>query len=423
MASEELIEGLPIITDSTRAQSENVETIVARLRNERLIIPEYQRDAEQWDTRKESLFIESILNNLTVPAFFFSPREDRTIDIVDGQQRLLTILKYARDDFSLSDDESMVYITPQSVHYRGKKFSQLPPLLQATFNDYPLTIIYLPHKLDLSTKLEIFRRINEGGSPLTAQDIRLSYYSESKSVTFIRLAGFHRPGVSIERMLKSAANRGIQNPWDNSKSAYRLWEEWWKDKRKSRGQIPSEMFLWYLVTRNREALNDLLATPNQIKHLPISFRGSTEEALDLYCAQLRWTESDGCQHQAVGLRVEIFPTGKSLQQEFDDFALWMKTILSQGLTGISVDKYKQLSLMIAALVEQRVVARDISHNAWDALSEFIRTPREAGRKWLEAGYPEQKGRWGGKNGQYSQCERACELVQKILEKYSLGNDE
>jgi len=47
MASEELIEGLPIITDSTRAQSENVETIVARLRNERLIIPEYQRDAEQ----------------------------------------------------------------------------------------------------------------------------------------------------------------------------------------------------------------------------------------------------------------------------------------------------------------------------------------------------------------------------------------
>ena len=70
MAEEKKIEGLPLVKDSTRAQSENVETVINRLRNERLIIPDYQRDAEQWDERKESLFIESILNNLTVPAFF-----------------------------------------------------------------------------------------------------------------------------------------------------------------------------------------------------------------------------------------------------------------------------------------------------------------------------------------------------------------
>lgn len=135
MGKENGIEGLPLVTDSTRAQSENVETILTRLRNERVVIPDYQRDAEQWDVRKESLFIESLLNNLTVPAFFFSQREDRKIEVVDGQQRLSTILKYADGKLALSDDESMVYLTPQSVHYRGKVFADLPKELQAVFND------------------------------------------------------------------------------------------------------------------------------------------------------------------------------------------------------------------------------------------------------------------------------------------------
>ena len=47
----------PIVSDPTRTQSENVETIISRLRNERIVIPDYQRDAEQWDRRKESLLL------------------------------------------------------------------------------------------------------------------------------------------------------------------------------------------------------------------------------------------------------------------------------------------------------------------------------------------------------------------------------
>lgn len=408
MAKEKTIEGLPLVTDSTRAQSENVETILTRLRNKRLLIPDYQRDAEQWDSRKESLFIESLLNNLTVPAFFFAQREDRNIEVVDGQQRLSTILKYADGRFALSDDESMVYLTPQSVHYRGKIFSDLPEELRAVFNDYPLTIIYLPQNLDLGTKLEIFRRINEGGTPLTAQDIRLAYYSESNSVTLVRLAGIHGPSVAADRMVNSAAARGVGNPWEKWPKAYELWSDWWEGKLKSRGQVPSEMFLWFIVTKNRASLNNLLATPDQMKHLPIVFRGSTEEALDIYCSQLRWTDEHG--------GVDVFPTASALAKEFDGFASWIEAILGRGLPGISVDKYKQIALMIAALVEQSVNSAKVSHDAWDAFGEFIRTPRQAGKKWLNDGYPEQKGRWGGENGQFAQCNRANELVAAILKK-------
>jgi uncharacterized protein with ParB-like and HNH nuclease domain len=145
----EALQGLPIVTEPTRAQSENLETVMTRMKNGRVIIPNYQRDAEQWDTRKESLFIESLLNNLTIPAFFFAETEDGKIEVVDGQQRLSTIQKFYSDGLAISDDDEVVYLAPQSAHYRGKKFSELPQKLKDVFSDYPLTIIYLPPKLNL----------------------------------------------------------------------------------------------------------------------------------------------------------------------------------------------------------------------------------------------------------------------------------
>ena len=56
--------------------------------------------------------------------------------------------------------------------------------------------------MSLGIKLEVFRRINEGGTRLTGQDIRLAYYSQSKTVTFIRLCGLHNDSQSSQRMLE-----------------------------------------------------------------------------------------------------------------------------------------------------------------------------------------------------------------------------
>ena len=217
----------PIVREPTRTQSENVETIINRLRSGRIVIPDYQRDAEQWDSRKESLFIESLLNNLTTPALFFLEDLDTNlIEVIDGQQRLNTIRKYVNDEFSLEAADDINYLSPQSVHYSGKKFSELPPKFQTVFNDYPLTIIYLPPRLELGTKLEIFRRINEGGTPLTAQDIRLSYYSNSKSVYFVRLAGIYADTPSADRMIQAAQKKEVDNPWAQYPKAWEYWIDW-----------------------------------------------------------------------------------------------------------------------------------------------------------------------------------------------------
>lgn len=114
--------------------------------------------------------------------------------------------------------------------------------------------------------------------------------------------------------------------------------------------------------------------------------------------------------------VDVFPTGERLIAEFGHFALWIEQILGRSLAGVSVDKYKQTALLIAALVGSTTEAGGVSDDAWDAFGEFIRTLRQAGRRWLPSGYPEQKGRWSGESGQYSQCNRAYELVEAILAK-------
>lgn len=83
----------PVISQQTVAQNEAVENVLSRFQHKELFVPPYQRDADQWDEDKKSLFIESILNRRTVPAFYLASSEDNAevAEVVDGQQRLTTL--------------------------------------------------------------------------------------------------------------------------------------------------------------------------------------------------------------------------------------------------------------------------------------------------------------------------------------------
>ena len=210
-------------------------------------------------------------------------------------------------------------------------------------------------------------------------------------------------------MIEAASSRGVENPWAENPEGYNIWKDWWDGKALARGQTPSEMFPWYLVMRHRSDLDNLLLNPSMMKHLPLSFRGTTEEALDIYCAQLRYTDISG--------GTQIFPTvNHGLEKEFNHFATWIHTLLNYGLPGISVDKYKQTDLLVGAAVDCNLDSKTLNPATWDAISEFIRTPRKSGEKWLknEGGYPEQKGRWSGTKGQKAQCDAAKNLLSKII---------
>jgi hypothetical protein len=60
----------PIIAESSTSESTNVEVVLNDLRDELVKIPDYQRDSDQWDEQTKSLLVESVINNLSIPAFF-----------------------------------------------------------------------------------------------------------------------------------------------------------------------------------------------------------------------------------------------------------------------------------------------------------------------------------------------------------------
>ena len=178
---------------------------------------------------------ESIINNLAIPAFFFEPVKTESGAvvnfIVDGQQRLTTLLDYYDGKFNLLPLGDVPYISPNSGHYAERPFNQLPQGYQNAFEGYRLTVIKLRDLGD--QRLEVFRRINQGGTPLSGQDIRLAYYGEkSKSISFIRLTGLMTLELpTTKAVLANARSRwNIEHPWKDA-DAFKKWREFWKEPR------------------------------------------------------------------------------------------------------------------------------------------------------------------------------------------------
>src|SRR3954468_8948055 len=68
--------------------------------NELHTAPVYQRKF-RWDEGKESRLIESLLLNFPIPSIFVAANQDGTWEVVDGLQRISTLVHFAGDDPSL----------------------------------------------------------------------------------------------------------------------------------------------------------------------------------------------------------------------------------------------------------------------------------------------------------------------------------
>jgi len=196
----------PLIAESSTSESTSVEVVLNDLRDGVVQIPDYQRDSDQWAEPTKSLLVESVINNLSIPAFFFEVSVDGGVErnqVIDGQQRLTTLNEFFKHKFRLVDSQDAPYISPNSVHYAGKTFDELPDAYERAFKKYRLAVIKLRDLGEM--RLEVFRRINQGGTPLSGQDIPLAYYGDrSPSLALIRLVGIYDPD-------RQAAKRFLDN--------------------------------------------------------------------------------------------------------------------------------------------------------------------------------------------------------------------
>ena len=290
----------PLVKGETTANSPNVRSVMDQLEQGRYYIPEYQRDSSEWDIPKRSLFIESLINNMTIPPLIVYPDDDPKTgrerrQVVDGQQRLTTISDFLRGGFALALESDVEYAENVGPLIQGKLFSELADDIRQQIEGYTLNFIVLPKGLELPLRLEIFRRINEGGVPLSAHDLRLATFGESDRVYLIRLAGvFDTNRDGSKRMISAGKDKfGLEYPWENPTG----WKSWWYDTTHAAGQAPSQMFLYYVVARDLDAVQTILDSERTQQSLKLKYDRTTTSVLDLLRASStgeRWFSCTDC---------------------------------------------------------------------------------------------------------------------------------
>ena len=173
-------------------------------------IPLFQRNYV-WDIKKASKLVESLILGLPVPELFFYTEGDdnNTYKIIDGQQRFLSMYFFVKGRFPKNADSRFTIreginegkeltdlLTNNSIfkdfkldlsddpastsRYHGKSFADLEKdtQIKLRLRRFLRTVVVRQNKPDddSSSMFEIFNRLNTGGTPLNAQEIRASLY-------------------------------------------------------------------------------------------------------------------------------------------------------------------------------------------------------------------------------------------------------
>ena len=122
------------------------------------IRPKYQREFVYKEKQRNAV-IETIKNSFPLNVMYWMIRDDGSYEVLDGQQRTISIGQYVTGDFSLND----------------RFFHNLTREEQEKILDYEL-MIYFCEGTD-KERLDWFRIINIAGEKLTDQEIRNAVYT------------------------------------------------------------------------------------------------------------------------------------------------------------------------------------------------------------------------------------------------------
>ena len=155
------------------------------------VAPVYQRQF-RWNAERRSALIESIFLGVPVPSLFMASNKDGTWELVDGVQRLSTIVQFAGTPEArrkLGLKESLIVRNADKLSaLNGFAFDDLPQSARLQFNTRPIKVITLSDKSDTEVRFDLFERLNTGGVALTDQEIRSCVHRGAFNAFLERLA-------------------------------------------------------------------------------------------------------------------------------------------------------------------------------------------------------------------------------------------
>ena len=142
-------------------------------------IPEFQRDFV-WTIKKSSILIESFLLGLPVPPVFFYIDNEHKNLVIDGQQRIQSVIYYLEGYFGKESNQGKRQVfrlkgLDKRSAFAEKAFSELNETDQRRLRGSVLRAInvrQLSPANDSTSIYHIFERLNTGGVALKPQEIR-----------------------------------------------------------------------------------------------------------------------------------------------------------------------------------------------------------------------------------------------------------
>src|SRR4051794_15439786 len=150
----------------------DIETIVGRIRDESLDLqPDFQRGSV-WSKSKQRLLIDSILRSWYVPPIHVVRTESDEQVVLDGQQRLRSIIDFVNGDLRVDGHADPA--SPDIEALDGLRYEELPENIRRRFDRFTLRLFevidYEPEE-----PYELFYRLNQP-TTLTSAEKRNAFF-------------------------------------------------------------------------------------------------------------------------------------------------------------------------------------------------------------------------------------------------------
>lgn len=156
--------------------SSGIVDIISQMKRGRFLIrPVYQR-AEVINKKKSSAIIESLLLGIKLPPIFIFKRNDGVSEVIDGQQRLLSILGYMGEKYtdaegnecnSLKNNFALDLKEGILKSYSGKKYSALSINDKEKLQNSDLWIVEISERINPQFEpIDFFLRLNNKPYPI-----------------------------------------------------------------------------------------------------------------------------------------------------------------------------------------------------------------------------------------------------------------
>ena len=135
---------------------------------------EFQRSSKVWPIAAKVYLMDTILRGMPIPKIYVRTQTDVSTrrsyrEVVDGQQRLMAIQSFARDEFPLRQAGDDL------AEFAGKRYSELDEEDKLKFLEYQLPVEQLLNATDAYV-FDVFQRLNTYNYNLSPQELRHGKY-------------------------------------------------------------------------------------------------------------------------------------------------------------------------------------------------------------------------------------------------------